>query len=345
MANEMKFKRYEVKFKINRSQYEKIQDELREHMTPDKHGRSTIFSLYFDTPDYRLIRRSMEHPDYKEKLRLRSYGLVSPEQPVFLELKKKYDKVVYKRRIEMTEPEAVEFCRRASGEQYTAWNHRVNSEEDLYEEAGGQDEVGRSEIRQESYSDRQIKKEIRYALQFYPSLKPRMLLSYEREAWYEKGNHDFRITFDQNLLWRETDLDLHTGVFGKQIIPEDEIIMEVKTGMGIPLWLTQILTREKIYKTSFSKYATAYRQKVVAEMAEKAFEATVEQILEEQTTSLSNAAASVRDVAASKQNATVPGKNVPSPSRNALLSFKENRKTREKNHRKRNHLIGGRKYA
>lgn len=258
MANEMKFKRYEVKFKINRSQYEKIQDELREHMTPDKHGRSTIFSLYFDTPDYRLIRRSMEHPDYKEKLRLRSYGLVSQEQPVFLELKKKYDKVVYKRRIEMTEPEAVEFCRRASGEQYTAWNHR-----------------------QESYSDRQIKKEIRYALQFYPSLKPRMLLSYEREAWYEKGNHDFRITFDQNLLWRETDLDLHTGVFGKHIIPEDEIIMEVKTGMGIPLWLTQILTREKIYKTSFSKYATAYRQKVVAEMAEKAFEATVEQLLEE----------------------------------------------------------------
>lgn len=307
MANEMKFKRYEVKFKINRSQYEKIQDELREHMTPDKHGRSTIFSLYFDTPDFRLIRRSMEHPDYKEKLRLRSYGLVSPGQPVFLELKKKYDKVVYKRRIEMTEPEAVEFCRQASGEQYTAWNHRLHDEPD----------DNRSDTTRESYSDRQIKKEIQYALQFYPNLKPRMLLSYEREAWYEKGNHDFRITFDQNLLWRENDLDLHTGVFGKQIIPEDEIIMEVKTGMGIPLWLTQILTREKIYKTSFSKYATAYRQKVVAEMAEKAFEATVEQLLEEHA----------------------------APTQQTEMPFKEKRKQREKYHKKRSHLIGGRKYA
>lgn len=328
MANEMKFKRYEVKFKINRSQYENLQDMLREHMTPDKHGRSTIFSLYFDTPDYRLIRKSMEKSDYKEKLRLRSYGLVSPDQSVFLELKKKYDKVVYKRRIEMTEPEAVEFCRQASGEQYTAWNHRLHNQTD---ETGSDNTGNGSET--ESYSDRQIKKEIRYALQFYPNLKPRMLLSYEREAWYEKSNHDFRITFDQNLLWRETDLDLHTGVFGKQIIPEDEIIMEVKTGMGIPLWLTEILTREKIYKTSFSKYATAYRQKVVAEMAEKAFEATVEQLLEEHAAPTQYAYESLPNVAASKRNGADP--------------FKERVRSKEKfrRNRKRSHLIGGRKYA
>ena len=313
MANEMKFKRYEVKFKITRSQYENLQDELREHMIPDEHGRSTILSLYFDTPDFRLIRKSMEHPDYKEKLRLRSYGVVEEGQPVFLELKKKYDKVVYKRRIEMTEAGAVDFCRQSSGEQYTSWNYRLHDQAE-----------SDPDRKTESYSDRQIKKEIRYALQFYPNLKPRMLLSYEREAWYEKGNHDFRITFDQNLLWRETDLDLHTGVFGKQIIPEDEIIMEVKTGMGIPLWLTEILTREKIYKTSFSKYATAYRQKVVAEMAEKAFEATVERLLEEH--------AVTSDLVASERHG---------------LSAMKNQGPREffRRNRKRSHLIGGRKYA
>ncbi len=325
MANEMKFKRYEVKFKITRSQYENLQDELREHMIPDEHGRSTILSLYFDTPDYRLIRKSMEHPDYKEKLRLRSYGVVEEGQPVFLELKKKYDKVVYKRRIEMTETGAVDFCRQASGEQYTAWNHRLHdqAESDANAET-------------ESYSDRQIKKEIRYALQFYPNLKPRMLLSYEREAWYEKGNHDFRITFDQNLLWRETDLDLHTGVFGKQIIPEDEIIMEVKTGMGIPLWLTEILTREKIYKTSFSKYATAYRQKVVAEMAEKAFEATVEHLLEEH--------AVMSDQVASVRQTPMPGQ-IASEKQGLSAMKKQRPRDLFRRNRKRSHLIGGRKYA
>lgn len=264
MANEMKFRRYEVKFRISRGQYWKMHEELIRHMIPDCHGKSTIFSLYFDTPDYRLIRRSMEHPDYKEKLRLRSYGCTEHDQPVFLELKKKYDKVVYKRRIEMTEPEAIEFCRKASGEQNASCNYRQQERD-----------------REGSYTNRQIKSEIRYALTLYPNLKPRMLLSYEREAWYAKDDHDFRITFDQNLLWRESDLDLHTGAYGKHIIPDEEMIMEVKTAGGIPLWLTQILTREKIYKTSFSKYATAYQQKIVEETAEKAFEATVETLLQE----------------------------------------------------------------
>lgn len=270
MANEMKFKRYEVKFKISRAQYEQIKKELPAYMIPDEHGKSTIFSLYYDTPDFRLIRRSMEHPEYKEKLRLRSYGVVTPDQPVFLELKKKYKKIVYKRRIEMTEEEVYRFGREASEPDITAWDHIHHSH------------LSGKEL---SFSDRQIRKEIQYAFSYYPELEPRMLLSYEREAWYAKEDHGFRITFDQNLLWREEALDLHTGVFGTHIIPEDELIMEVKTGMGIPLWLTEILTEQKVYKTSFSKYATAYTQKIAAELEERAFEKAAAVILETQTQS------------------------------------------------------------
>ena len=301
MANEMKFKRYEVKFKISRAQYEQILKELPTYMIPDEHGKSTIFSLYYDTPDFRLIRRSMEHPEYKEKLRLRSYGVVTPDQPVFLELKKKYKKVVYKRRIEMTEEEVYRFGREASEPDITAWDHIHHSHLDGDTTSG----------KELSFSDRQIRKEIQYAFSYYPNLEPRMLLSYEREAWYAKEDHGFRITFDQNLLWRETALDLHPGVFGPHIIPEDELIMEVKTGMGIPLWLTEILTREKVYKTSFSKYATAYTQKMNAELEEKAFEKAAAVILEGQTKS-------------------------------EKVGFAHSRKTGRTHHRG---LIGGRKYA
>ncbi len=224
MADQMTFKRYELKYLITTKQYEIIKKEMKGHMKEDEHGKSTIQSLYFDTPDYLLIRRSIDKPDYKEKLRLRSYGLATDESKVFLELKKKYNKVVYKRRISMSEAQAIDYI--------TLGKQHVNS---------------------------QISREIDYARKLYPNLAPRMLLSYEREAYYENQNHDLRITFDQNILCRNTDVDLHTGIFGNPILPEGYMLMEIKTGQAIPLWLTHVLSTNKIYKTSFSKYGTAYK--------------------------------------------------------------------------------------
>lgn len=88
MTNQMIFKRYEIKYMLNRQQYTALRSLMKNYMTADPHSPSTIQSLYFDTPDYLLIRHSLEKPLYKEKLRLRSYGIASPETPVFVELKK-----------------------------------------------------------------------------------------------------------------------------------------------------------------------------------------------------------------------------------------------------------------
>ncbi|MGN0413379.1 MAG: VTC domain-containing protein [Lachnospiraceae bacterium] len=109
MSNQMIFKRYEIKFMVPRVRLKKIQMYLASHMIPDIHGQSTIYSLYFDTPDHLLVRRSLDHPVYKERLRLRSYGKCTPECQVFLELKKKYDSVGYKRRVSMTEADAEKY--------------------------------------------------------------------------------------------------------------------------------------------------------------------------------------------------------------------------------------------
>ena len=222
---QMIFKRYEVKFLMDAGQYQKLLPLLGEHMTPDEHGISLVQSLYYDTPDRRMIRRSIEKPLYKEKLRLRCYGVLEEGSgaPLFLELKKKYDHVVYKRRVEFREGEGLLPCR-----------------------------DGMSPL------DRQIMREIGFTLSRYPRLEPACLISCDREAWYGRGDRDLRVTFDHNILWRDTDLDLHKGRYGVPILKESEILMEIKTGRGIPLWLTDFLSREKLYKRSFSKYGKAY---------------------------------------------------------------------------------------
>lgn len=224
MADQMIFKRCEIKYMLDITQAELLKNQMKQYMTADEHGVSTICSLYFDTPDYLLIQRSMEHPVYKEKLRLRSYGTADKDTTVFVELKKKYESVVYKRRIAMTEDEA---------ERYLLFHEKVK--------------------------DTQITREIDYCLKNYKKLAPAVMLSYEREAFYAKDDHEFRITFDQNILWRNYDLSLCRGIYGEAILAKNKVLMEVKTAGAIPLWMVHFLTENQIYKTSFSKYATAYR--------------------------------------------------------------------------------------
>ncbi len=224
MADQMIFKRHEGKYMITTDDYETIKQAFAEHMKADKHGKSTICSLYYDTPDFRLIRRSIEKPVYKEKLRIRSYGVATPDTDVFVELKKKYEKVVYKRRISLSEQDAMKYL-----------------------------ETGEIENRT------QVVNEIDYFKSYYPGLAPSMLLMYDREAYYGKDNKDFRVTFDTNVLWRNYDLTLCNGIYGRPLLEQNMVLMEIKTATAIPLWMVDVLSKNKLYKTSFSKYGTAYR--------------------------------------------------------------------------------------
>ena len=225
MAIQTVFKRYEIKYMITLEQKAKVLDAMKPYMKLDQYGRTTIRNIYYDTDTYLLIRRSIEKPAYKEKLRIRSYGRATPQSTVFVELKKKYKQVVYKRRISLPEAEAVKWL---SGEKYT-----------------------------EKHT--QISNEIDYFMDYYGTLHPTVFLSYEREAFYTNDGSDFRVTFDDNILCRQENLSLESEVYGTPILPEGMVLMEIKCSGGIPLWMTQVLSEEHIYKTSFSKYGTAYR--------------------------------------------------------------------------------------
>ena len=219
------FKRYEYKYMLTLEQQSELKELMKQYMIADAFGRSTICNLYFDTPQYLLIRRSLEKPVYKEKIRLRTYGQATPETNAFIELKKKYKKVVYKRRISASYEDAMQYlCQRA-------------------------DVIPHS----------QICSELDYALSLYQEIQPAMYLSYEREAFYGKDDHELRITFDQHILWRTEDLELTSPVYGRELLQPGQVLTEIKIGHAMPLWLNHFLTEHHIYRTSFSKYGTAYK--------------------------------------------------------------------------------------
>lgn len=232
MAFQTIFKRYELKYMLTLEQKEKVLEAMKPYMELDKYGRTTIRNLYYDTDTYLLIRRSIERPSYKEKLRVRSYSQATSDSTVFVELKKKYKRVVYKRRISLPEEEAMEWLGR---EQHCSKNS-------------------------------QISKEVDYFLDYYETLHPAVFLSYEREAYYTKEKSDFRVTFDDTILCRQEELSLRSEVYGTPILPEGMVLMEIKCSGGIPLWMTYVLSKEHIYKTSFSKYGTAYKTMIFPQL-------------------------------------------------------------------------------
>ncbi|MCD8382382.1 MAG: polyphosphate polymerase domain-containing protein [Clostridiales bacterium] len=221
----MIFKRYELKYLLTQQQKQAVQEAMEPYMSLDRYGRTTIRNLYFDTDSYLLARRSIEHPAYKEKLRVRSYRKAAPEVPVYVELKKKYDSVVYKRRLALPEEQAVD------------WLTGLNAPP----------------------VQTQIAREVEYFRQYYQTLAPRVCLSYEREAYYDKDGGDFRVTFDESILSRTTDLTLEAPVWGDPLLEPGLTLMEIKTSGSVPLWMTHVLTQQHIYRTSFSKYGTAYQ--------------------------------------------------------------------------------------
>lgn len=218
------FKRYEKKYVLSPEKYAALRARIDDLIEPDVYFRSTVCSIYYDTDKYELIRRSIEGPVYKEKLRLRSYNVQAPDGEAFVELKKKYKGVVYKRRIRMTPAEAEAYL---SG-------------------------------RAPAPDDSQISREIDWFLSFYKP-KPKVFIACDRSAYIAKDDPELRITFDLNLRQRTERLSLTEGDDGEPLLGEGWALMEIKIPGTAPLWLARTLSELEIFPTSYSKYGTCYK--------------------------------------------------------------------------------------
>jgi SPX domain protein involved in polyphosphate accumulation len=224
------FKRIEKKYMLNEIQQQSLTQEIKTHMLKDAYGMHTISNIYYDTDSFELIRASIEKPVFKEKLRLRSYGIPKDDSTVFLELKKKFKGVVYKRRESLPFREAQDYLLNGI--------HPAK--------------------------DGQILKEIDWFLQRY-DLAPKAFIAYDRTAWFGIENPELRITFDQNIRFRDTVLDLSKGAWGTPLLQPHQTLMEIKIPGTMPVWLAHTLNELKIFPTSYSKYGTCYKEFLINE--------------------------------------------------------------------------------
>lgn len=221
----MIFERTEKKYIFDEDKAVRFMELAAPHIMPDIFPSGTNCTLYFDTPDWKVIRRSMEGPVYKEKLRLRTYcEEPDDETPVYLELKKKYKGVVYKRRTAMTNAQANSF---------------------IYGGAPAPE-------------DTQIMREIQYFMQYYGDLAPRIYIAYDRKSYAANDGSEFRMTMDNNIVWRDKDLHLSAGRYGEELFSPGVCIAELKIPDAMPLWLAKALDISGALPASVSKYAAAY---------------------------------------------------------------------------------------
>lgn len=213
------FERFEKKYFITKLQKEKLLKKIGNMILADEYGVTPILNIYYDTENWDLIRASIEKPGYKEKLRVRSYGV--PKGSVFAEIKKKCGGVVYKRRISGSNSDITKML------------------------------AGKMEFRG------QIGDEIGWFQNRYNTF-PRVFIGYDRIAYFGKEDKNVRITFDENLRWRDYDLDLSLGDYGEPVLSENKILMEIKIPGACPLWLARALSELEIYPTSFSKYGECF---------------------------------------------------------------------------------------
>jgi hypothetical protein len=224
------FERIEKKYLLTEDKFNLLFQKIEPYMSIDKFGLHTICNIYYDTETFDLIRNSIEKPSYKEKLRLRSYGVPKDDSIVFLEIKKKYGKTVFKRRISLSLKEAEDYLERGI----------------------------------KPKADSQIQREIDYFIKLYKPTK-KVFIAYDRVALFGKEDESLRITFDIDIRSRTHDLDLRNGDFGKALYNFCGYLMEIKTSSTLPLWLVRILSELEIYPDSFSKYGAVYKQDLINE--------------------------------------------------------------------------------
>lgn len=231
------FNRKEIKYFLDDNTYRQLLEGIGKYMEPDSYSRDggyyTICNIYYDTPDDYLIRHSISKPVYKEKLRLRAYGVPDENDEVFIEIKKKYKGIVNKRRVAMKLQEA---------KAYLDGNEKP---------CGGK-------------VNQQILKELDYFRSFY-DLSPKVYIAYDRRAYFGKEDDGFRVTFDTNIRTRRYDLHVDDGIYGDSLLEPGVWLMEVKISGGVPAWFTSVLSELKIYPASFSKYGTEYKKYIKGE--------------------------------------------------------------------------------
>lgn len=246
------FKRYEKKFLISKAQYAQLLPILLQHMEFDNNcinGKTYhIRNLYLDDESNTLVHASVLKPDFKEKMRIRAYGSPEKNEKYFFEIKRKFEGIVTKRRIIVSEDELQQLIK----------THNLPK--------NGND-----------YNYNQILKEIEYFLLNYSHIIPRIFISYDRVAFFDKEDKNFRVSFDTNIhTRREPYADITNENYEYSLLSDDEMLMEVKITSSYPLWFAKAISTLGLHHISFSKVGSEYKHSVLTNALNKKVDSNVE---------------------------------------------------------------------
>lgn len=208
------FERFEEKYLISESMMHILLNQNKDKLKKDTYYESLIQNIYYDTPNYDFLKSALDKQEYKEKLRVRTYNQITKDSQVFVEIKKKSNSIVYKRRTTLS------------------YEHYIN------------DGIT---------GNNQVFNEVAWLKNRY-HLEPMLYISYLRHAFVGIDDPSFRITFDQNILYRNEAVSLSSHPLSKDITPYKQMVMEIKTCGSLPLWLVDFLNTNQIYPTHYSKY-------------------------------------------------------------------------------------------
>ena len=266
MAIQYSFARYEKKYLLTPEQQALLLERLRERMTPDEYGAYTLCNIYYDTDDWRLIRASLAGGGYKEKLRVRSYGVPAADGSVFVELKRKCGGIVYKRRISVAagtaEPLVLASAGLTPAPSCGPASRRCGSSAPGASGLWTPDGASAGADVPALADCGQVGRELDWFERTYRAY-PRVFIGYDRQALAGREDAGLRVTFDTNLRYRLDALDLRAGDHGAPLLPDDRILMEIKLPGVCPLWLSRSLSELDIRPASFSKYGVCYREHIL----------------------------------------------------------------------------------
>ncbi len=226
------FERREKKMLIDNTQVNDFVNDILEYMTPDEYNVGgepyMISNIYFDDDGDNVIRHSVSKPQFKEKLRIRSYGVPDKDTKVYIEIKRKLKGIGTKRRAKLP-----------------LW--QLNEYLEMGKHPDGI-----------KYIDEQVLREIDYYRATY-HVSPKIYISYMRNAYFGKEDKKFRLTLDKEITTRRYDLDLSLGSYGEQLLPEGKTLLEVKFEGAVPLWFARIMSKYSLSFTPYSKYGTEFK--------------------------------------------------------------------------------------
>lgn len=225
------YNRYEQKYILTKIQKDTLIAILEVHLAYDTYsgpGKSYVVrNIYYDTTDYAVVRESIQKPVYKEKLRLRCYDdPVTDDDTVYLEIKKKFQGRVNKRRLALPYRDALFMMQN---------------------------------LLPPKAIDTQIAREITYAIK-RTDMKPGAVIRYNRTA-FVSADETLRVTFDNNIMFCDKSNHFLTndGPYHPVLKDPALYLLEIKSSTNFPLWLVRALSNMTLFSQSFSKYGQAYQ--------------------------------------------------------------------------------------